>query len=319
MKQLHSAAAALAAVVALAGAPARADEGGVSFWLPGQFGSLAAVPTHPGWSLGTVYFHSSASAGGSKEFQNGARIVAGLQAQGDLLFLAPSYVFETPVLGGQAALTVIGAVGHVAVDIDATLSGPGGGTIGGGRRDTRTGVGDLYPLGTLKWNDGMHNLMAYTMAGIPVGSYSAERLANIGTGHWSIDAGGGYTYFDKTNEFSAVLGATYNFENGDTNYRNGVDGHLDWGASRFVNPQTQLGLVGYFYHQLTGDSGSGARLGDFKARASAIGPQLGHFFKVGEATWYANLKGYYEVAATNRPQGWNVWLTLSMPLGSAPK
>jgi hypothetical protein len=28
---------------------ARADEGGVSFWFPGQFGSLAAVPQAPGW------------------------------------------------------------------------------------------------------------------------------------------------------------------------------------------------------------------------------------------------------------------------------
>jgi hypothetical protein len=28
-----------------------ADEGGVSFWLPGLFGSLAAVPQQPGWAL----------------------------------------------------------------------------------------------------------------------------------------------------------------------------------------------------------------------------------------------------------------------------
>jgi hypothetical protein len=50
-----------------------ADEGGVSFWLPGTFGSLAAVPQQqPGWSLATVYYHTSVSAGGdlslSREF-----------------------------------------------------------------------------------------------------------------------------------------------------------------------------------------------------------------------------------------------------------
>ena len=28
---------------------ARADEGGVSFWIPGLYGSLAAVPGTPGW------------------------------------------------------------------------------------------------------------------------------------------------------------------------------------------------------------------------------------------------------------------------------
>jgi hypothetical protein len=30
---------------------AAADEGGVSVWLPGFFGSLAAAPLQPGWSL----------------------------------------------------------------------------------------------------------------------------------------------------------------------------------------------------------------------------------------------------------------------------
>jgi len=33
---------------------ATADEGGVSFWLPRFFGSLAAAPQQPGWSLMSV-------------------------------------------------------------------------------------------------------------------------------------------------------------------------------------------------------------------------------------------------------------------------
>jgi hypothetical protein len=43
--------------------PAKADEGGVSFWLPGLFGSLAAAPQQPGWSLSTIYYHTTVSAG----------------------------------------------------------------------------------------------------------------------------------------------------------------------------------------------------------------------------------------------------------------
>ena len=42
---------------------ARADEGGVSLWLPGFFGSLAAAPQQPGWSLTSIYYHTSVSAG----------------------------------------------------------------------------------------------------------------------------------------------------------------------------------------------------------------------------------------------------------------
>jgi hypothetical protein len=37
-----------------------ADEGGLSFWLPGLFGSLAAVPQQPEFSLASIYFHDDA-------------------------------------------------------------------------------------------------------------------------------------------------------------------------------------------------------------------------------------------------------------------
>ena len=42
--------AAAIAATGLAAQPALADSGGVSFWLPGIFGSLAAVPVTPGWA-----------------------------------------------------------------------------------------------------------------------------------------------------------------------------------------------------------------------------------------------------------------------------
>ncbi len=115
------------------------------------------------------------------------------------------------------------------------------------------------------------------------------------------------------------LGFTYNFENPDTNYRNGTDAHLDWAASQFLSETFHLGLGGYFYNQLTGDSGDGATLGDFESEVAAIGPQAGWFFKVGDNTWYFNLKGYYEFGAQHRPEGWNAWLTLSLPLGVTSK
>ena len=298
-----------------------ADEGGVSFWLPGQMGSFAAVQADPGWSLATVYYHSSTSAGAEKAFPRGGRINAGLDVTADLVFLIPSYAFAEPVLGAQAALSLAGAYGKVNVDVNATLTGPGGSALSGGQSDSLTSAADLYPMGSLKWNRGVHNYLAYTMLGVPVGSYEAGRLANLGTNHWSADVGGGYTYLnEKTGrEFSAVLGFTYNFENSDTQYKNGIDGHLDWAASQFLSEQTHVGLVGYFYQQLSGDSGAGATLGDFKSRVYAVGPQAGYFFPVGAQKWYVNLKGYYEFDASNRPEGWNAWLTLAIPLGAKKK
>lgn len=45
---------------------------------------------------------------------------------------------------------------------------------------------------------------------------------------------------------------------------------------------------------------------------------MGYFFPLWERKWYVNVKGYYEFAASNRPDGWNVSLSLLIPL-TAPK
>ena len=304
-----------ALAIVLASMPALADDGGISFWLPGQFGALAAVPTTPGWSLPLIYYHVSASDDRNKAAPRGGRTTFGLDASADLLFASPTYTFAEPLLGAQAAISVIAAVGRSEASVDLTRTGPAGRGFSGGTDDALKGGSDIYGLGTLKWNYGVHNLMVYSMGNLPVGAYDPDRLVNIGLGHAALDAGGGYTYFDKKNEFSAVMGMTYNWENSDTHYQNGIDAHLDLSASHFITDQTQLGLVGYVFHQVTGDSGSGATLGDFKSRVSGIGPQAGHFFKIGKDMWYVNLKGYYEFDAQNRPDGWNSWLTLVVPLG----
>ena len=300
---------------------ALADEGGVSFWLPGQYSSFLAVPAGEGWSLGAVYYHAANDAGAEKQFSRGSRIAAGLDVSIDLLLLVPSYSFENKVLDGQLTLATAAVYGTAGVDVNATLTAPGGAALSGSQRDTETGIGDLYPSATLKWNRGVHNSMIYTMAGVPVGDYDKNNLANLGANHWALDLGGGYTYLDQETgrEFSAALGFTYNFENPDTDYHNGASAHLDWAASQFLSETLHIGLVGYFYEQLSGDSGTGAKLGDFKSSTYAVGPQAGWFFQVGDTTWYSNLKGYYEFETQNRPKGWNAWLTLSIPLSMSEK
>jgi hypothetical protein len=114
--------AALAAASVLFSQTARADEGGVSLWLPGFFGSLAASPLQPGWSLTSIYYHTTVSAGAdvarAREFEIGripvnltANVSANLDARADLALALPTYTFATPVFGGQ--LTV-GALEYMA-------------------------------------------------------------------------------------------------------------------------------------------------------------------------------------------------------------
>ncbi len=317
-----------------------ADEGGVSFWVPGFFGSLAAVPQQPGWSLASVYYHTSVSAGGdvalAREIQIGripsnltANLSASLNATGDLGIAIPTYVFATPVLGGQASASLLTSYGTTSASLAGTLSGaltlPGGGSIPFGPRSDSIsaaawGFGDVIPQFSLRWNAGVNNYMTYVTGDIPVGVYSSSSLANLGIGHGAIDAGGGYTYFNPGtgHEFSAVLGLTYNFENQATQYQNGIDMHLDLGASQFVSKQVLVGMVGYVYDQLSCDSGSGDRVGCFQSRVAGIGPQVGFIFPVGGMQGYINLKGYEEFDLSDRPKGWNAWVTFVLSPAAAP-
>ncbi len=312
----------------LLSAPAVADESGVSYWLPGRFGSLAALPGVPGWSMAAVYYHTSVEASGAvaaaRQIQIGrfpanvnVSLNASLTAQADLILLNPTYTFATPVLGGQLAIGVTGLFGRAATSIDGTLTtviGPLVGTRTGIISDSLTSVGDLYPQATLKWNAGVHNFMTYVTGDIPVGAYDPARLSNLGIGHAAIDGGGGYTFFNPAagQEFSAVAGFTYNFKNPDTQYRSGIDFHLDWGMSQFLSKQVFVGFVGYAYQQITDDSGQHPILGGFRSRVFAIGPQLGYLFPIGDMQGYINVKAYGEFAAENRPSGWNTWLTFSI-------
>jgi hypothetical protein len=161
-----------------------ADEGGVSFWVPGLFGSLAATPQQPGWSFASIYYHTSVSAGADVAFARQVapgritvpftgNVNARLNADADIGMAVPNYVFATPVLGGQAAVSLLVPFGRERVSVDATLTGslgPFGFDVSRGRTESVTGFGDLAPMATLRWNYGVHNWMTYITGDVPVGA-----------------------------------------------------------------------------------------------------------------------------------------------------
>jgi hypothetical protein len=318
----------LVAAISCAANSSHADEGGVSFWIPGQFGSLAAVPQVPGWALAVVNYYESVGARGDVAAARQVTIGklsgtvnlnfnASLSGRGDAVFVNPSYVFATPIFGGQFNASMAGVVGSSNAAVNGTLTASAGGLAverQGSISDSLTSIGDLYPLVSLRWNSGVQNWMVYGTGDIPVGGYNAADLVNLGIGHGAADGGVGYTYFDpKTgHEFSIVSGFTYNLINPSTNYQNGIDWHADWGGSQFLTQQLMIGAVGYFYQQITADRGCHPMLCPFESRVIGIGPQIGYLFPVGNMQGYLNLKAYGEFAAQDRPSGFDVWLIFSL-------
>ena len=187
-------------------------------------------------------------AGAGRLLPRGNLLSSGLNGSFNGLFIVPTYTPATTVLGAQPNFSLAFAPAYTSTSARVGL-----GPLSASRSDSLFGGSDLYPTAQLFWNFGVHNVMAYLAGDIPVGSYDPNRLSNIGIGHGAIDGGGAYTYLNtKTGtEVSATLGFTGNFENPSTNYTNGIDSHLDFGAAQFLNEQFFVGVVGYYYQQLT--------------------------------------------------------------------
>lgn len=302
---------ALSAVVFLE--PVRADEGGVSFWLPGQYGSFAAVAPEPGFSVPTVTYYYQGEMDAGRTLRGGSEIAAQAEASFLAQFIIPTITPDTSVLGARPSmsLAILPAYSQTSAEISA-------GGLDASRTDSIVGFGDLYPTAQLFWNAGVHNWMIYGSAGLPVGSYQSDRLANVGTGHAAIDVGGACTFLNPATgwEISATAGVTFNFENQNTGYTSGRNLHLDVGAAKLLSEQFFAGVVGYAYRQVTGDDGPNDILGDFKSSVSGIGPQLGYSFIAGNVPIYTNLRGYLEVASENRPKGGSLFLTVNLPVSA---
>jgi hypothetical protein len=79
---------------------------------------------------------------------------------------------------------------------------------------------------------------------------------------------------------------------------------LEWGISKSVCHEADLGVVGYYQQQVTGNS-NGSPLN----RVAAIGPEVSVMFP--KQMLFLSLRYNYEFMAENRAQGSTVALTLT--------
>ena len=171
----HRLAAGLGATLVLASVlasqpAAHADEGGVSFWLPGQYASMAAVPPAPEWSLALMPCYYSGRMDESLVSPQGLILSNGNDSQSFLLSVQPGYAPETKILGGQTFFGLGFGAGSDRAQEDVAVSF----ASLAAQLDTsgsKTGGTDLSPVGSLAWNDGVHNWKAYLTGNIPVGAY----------------------------------------------------------------------------------------------------------------------------------------------------
>ena len=108
-------------------------------------------------------------------------------------------------------------------------------------------------------------------------------------------------------------GVALNTENPDTDYQSGSTLHLDGSVQQLlpVGPgYLGIGAEAFYLEQVTGDSGRGARLGDFMGRTAGIGPVLTYILPRGDDTFVAELRWLPELDVKSRLEGDYVWLKL---------
>jgi len=288
----------LVVLLGIAGAGAvKAAEGGTSLYLPGSAGDLLiAVPPAPGAAVSDGFFIQSGNV--SAAVLQGA-VNLGVDLELVLNIIGASYTFETPVDG--LTYTVGMAVPFGYAELSASITGPLGGVVSA-KADTFD-IADiaLTPV-ALNWSVGNFHFRLAEVIIAPTGAYDTDRVVNIGRNYWAFDTVGAVTYFDPLMgiEMSVAPGVMFNTRNDATDYLTGTEFHLDFTASKFIAPNFALGIRGYYYTQLSGDEGSGARLGSFKSESFGIGP--GFFWQPGFAGGKLSIVGKYmrDLTATNR-------------------
>lgn len=322
---------------ATASTASKAAENAKGFVLLGSNSSMAGAVPPPGAYFSTYeYFYtgdaSATAAAGIVLDKIGAQASLRVDADvdADIFISIPTLLWVAPgqVLGGNVGVGALIPFGSqdISADLDAlsTITLRDGRTFNRGAQfgldDDTFAFGDPVLTAFLGWHRGNWHWKVAGLLNVPIGSYDADSLANMGFNRWGFDASAAVTWLDPAIglEVSTAAGFTFNGRNPDTDYRTGTEFHVEAAIMKHFSKTFAIGLTGYHYEQVTGDSGNGARLGDFKGQVSAIGPNINYAFLAGQIPVSTSLRWLHEFEAKNRLEGEAFLFTAAMPL-SVPR
>lgn len=283
----------------------RAAESGSGLYIGGSQAFGAGVTPPPGFyfTVGGLYYDGDVGAvidGGVVDLN--ARKTA-FAAVGNAL-----YVWEHGLLGGNLGVSASLPFASF-VDLQATASG----AIVGGIETSGWGIGDLSLKIQNGWSNGSFSHTASVTMWLPTGRYDTGFSPNAGKNHVGFDLSWGFTkiWENPSLELSGSFGYSIELENPATNYRNGDTFHAEGALGYRMDNGWTLGVAGYAIQQVTGDSGAGASLGDFKRRIFGVGPAIGFSGLVGDRVLSVSARHYQEFGAQNAFQGHITFLTVT--------
>ena len=249
---------------------------------------------------GGVYFTTALSA---SRFENAATVPFGGLTLAAKATLAPIMsgnllaVLPEAILGGHLALSVTS--GFALSTIDASASGVASlqkSVQGWGATDTVLGAA----MGWQVTPEFSHKITVSQW--LTTGRYGTGFFPIVGLDRPGTDLTWGATYIEPTNkiEFSGAVGFTREGFNDSTSYRSGNALHVEGSISQHFDNGFRAGVIAYQYDQITGDSGSGARLGAFETSAICVGPSFGYVAMLDGHLLSLSLQAAHEVVVHNR-------------------
>jgi hypothetical protein len=307
----------LAAAMALATAGsqhARAAEAATGIYLLGSKTAMAGFVPPPGTYVQSLTYYYKGDTADLIPFAD--RLTVGLNASALLELGVITWIAPRKVLGGNIGFGVFVPYGRKLADANLELSllrAP----IGVDVKDDQAAFGDLVGSAIIGWHEGNWHWNFGALVNAPTGFWQRRRLTNLGFNRWAFDASAAVTWLDPKSgiELSGSAGLTFNLENPANDYQTGTESHFEFALMRHVGKDFSFGVAGYHYQQITGDSGAGARLGDFKGRVSAVGPMLTYSFVVAKTPISTSVSWMHEFNARNRLEGNAGLLNIVVPLG----
>lgn len=285
---------------------ARASEFGVSTYRPGLFDLFAGYLAPPGTTIVKNYFMFQ-DASAEAVTANGIIEVKSRTITYTVATFA-GHVTNLPVLGSHWAY---GGIVMFRIADQSIRVGPRGGPMMQ-QASTVGGLGDtiLAPC-LLSWDFGQFHLTSSLVFYAPTGSYDRQRIIDIGTNRWAVEADGGFTWMSEGSDRQASVfaGFTINSKNTATHYLSGNEFHADFVLAQHLANGMVFGASGYALQQTTPDSGSGAVFGAFRGRVIALGPLVGKTIRMWSLPVTFSCKYDVEFAAQNRLSGDELWVT----------
>jgi len=237
------------------------------------------------------------------------------------LAFAGTWVSKWNILGASYGQRLIGV--GLKIENELNVMTPGGPLK---LEETRAGIYDIIwaPI-VLGWHskDGLLHATAELDVFMPVGNPNPRNLVNINKNFWTFQPGIAITAFSPfwDQKLNATAWLRYDLNTKDDNFlvspgiatkignpalagvrtdnTPGQEFHFDWSIDYAIYEKLRVGLLGFFYQQVTNDKTGVGTVKKDKGRAFGLGPHVWVPWK----NWVFEAHVEPEFGVRNRPQG----------------